>query len=60
MIREELPHMEPVEYEVWTCEVANVSFLLNMQKQPSLSYRSLNMEELVKPERRLTKKQKIE
>eukprot|EP00959_Pyramimonas_sp_CCMP1952_P005140 108255-Pyramimonas_sp.AAC.1 len=60
MIKEELPHMEPVEYEVWTRKVVNVIFLLNMQKQPSLSHRSLNKEELVKPERRLTKKQKIE
>eukprot|EP00959_Pyramimonas_sp_CCMP1952_P089748 1878034-Pyramimonas_sp.AAC.1 len=52
--------MESVEYEVWTCEVVNISFLLNTQKQPSLSCRSLNKEEMVKPEKRLTKKQKIE
>ena len=60
MIKEELPHMEPVEYEVWTCKVVNFIFLLSTQKQPSLCYRSSKKEELVKPERRLTKKQRIE
>jgi len=60
LVKEELPHMDPIEYEIWTCKVVNFIFLLNMQKQPSLCYRSLKKKVLVKPERRMTKKQKIE
>ena len=31
-VKEELPHMAPIEYEVWTCKVVNFIFLLNMVK----------------------------
>ena len=60
LVKEELPHMDPIEYEIRTCKVINFIFLLNMQKQPSLCYRSLKKKVLVKPERRMTKKQRIE
>eukprot|EP00959_Pyramimonas_sp_CCMP1952_P206355 4315845-Pyramimonas_sp.AAC.1 len=54
--KEELPHIEPVEYEVWTCKVVNSIFLLNMKKQPSLCHRAARSKDA---RRRLTKKQKI-
>lgn len=35
----ELPDVTPVEFQIWSCKVVNLLHLLNLRKQPSLTYR---------------------
>ena len=38
-VQEEIPTLDAVDFQIWSCKVVNLIHALNLHKQPSLAYR---------------------